>query len=97
MSDEREKRKPVPVAELPAVRAIIEKGERKRKAIEAGRLYRVKHQLYGSKEVEAKDEIGAAKVYAETHNPGNAKDPEWVKRFAAECRIVKLSPVAAAA
>lgn len=94
MSDEREKKKPVPVAELPAVVKAVEKGERRRALMAKGHLFRVKHPAYGAKEVEAKDENGAAKAFADAHNPGNAKDPEWVKRFAQECRIVKLAPPA---
>lgn len=86
-----------PVTDLPGVRKALEKGEKKRALMTAGRLFRVKHPAYGSKEVEAKDETDAAREFAKVHNPGNAKNKEWVERFAQECRIAKLSPPAAAA
>ena len=42
-----------------------------------GPWFRVKHQQYGHRLVQAKDEAEALRKFFEEFSPGNASDPEW--------------------
>jgi hypothetical protein len=99
MSDKQnaKRREAVPVAELPAVQEQVRRGQQRQALKKAGRLFRVKHPAFGSREVQAKDALDAVRQFAVERCGAQAENEEWLKSFAKECRVAKLAPALVAA
>jgi hypothetical protein len=73
----------------PKHKEYLAKGERRTKAKQEGRLWRVKHPKFGHLLVEAKDANEALKAFASEKNLSTAK--EFLEALARDCRVAKVN------